>query len=69
MDEARARYVALERRRRRARNRFAAGSSGRYGPERPPTPTPVGDRKAADGGRQRSGIGATLADVWPGARP
>ena len=32
---------------------------------------PVGDHKAAGGGRQRSGsgLGATLADVWPGARP
>ncbi len=33
--------------------------------------TPVGDPKAADRDRRRigAGLGATFADVWPGARP
>ncbi len=68
MDEARARYVALKRRRRRARNRSAVEGPGNGSHN---VASPAGDRKAADSGRQRSGagIGATLADVWPEARP
>jgi hypothetical protein len=65
-DEARKRYKALQRRHKRAKNRSAAQ-----------TPTPVGDRKAADSGPSTLWAGhtlwawsdtkfATLADVWPG---
>jgi hypothetical protein len=66
MDEGR----ALKRRHRRAKNRAAVEGRHRTQAEVGGNASP-GDRKAADSGRQRSGaaLGATLADVWPGARP
>ena len=67
MDEAGKRYVALKRRARRARkNGSLSGHKAVI--------TPVGDRKAADSDRHTLWAWcdtkfATLADVWPGARP
>ncbi len=75
MDEARARYIALKRRHRPAKDRSAvergATLEGGFGHSSRSRAAPFDDRKAADSGRQRSGsrLGATLADVWPGVRP